>query len=69
MAVEAPFSWRGLRGTVLLSQASRAHNVTVTVDVTLMEEEAAGAYRLRVSQFPVDYTRSDYCDDKVVGKP
>ncbi|XP_043222633.1 uncharacterized protein LOC122381912 [Amphibalanus amphitrite] len=69
VTVEAPFSWRGLRGTVRLSQASPAHNVTITVDVTLMEDEAAGSYRLRVSEFPADYTREDYCDDSVTGKP
>ena len=67
--VEAPFSWRGLRGTVLLSQAGPGHNVTVTVDVTVLEPEAGGSYRLRVSQLPVDYTRSDYCGADTIGKP
>ncbi|XP_037076792.1 uncharacterized protein LOC119097959 [Pollicipes pollicipes] len=68
LTVEAPFSWKGLRGSVSLEQESPDHNVTITVDVTVMEEEANGTYRLQVNQFPVDYSRDDYCASAHLGK-
>jgi len=67
LKLRAVFSQSGVWGTITFQQGSNDKSVHIKANLSVSTDKA-GDYSWGVYEFPIDYSRSDTCNSKKIGK-